>query len=406
MTSEPLGVGIVGLGRAFMLTLPALLGHASIRIAGAMDPRPEARARFENEFRTRSYETLEGLLGDLAVEAVYIASPHAFHAEQTIAALEAGRHVLVEKPMATTLADCIAMADAADRTGRILMVGPSHGFDAPVRLAADLIARGDLGTVRLVTALNYTDFLYRPRRPEELDSQQGGGVVYSQATHHIDVVRRLVARDLRSVRAFTGDWDPERSTEGAYSALVTFSGGAAASIGYSGYGRYDSDELMDWVSELGQRKNPESYGAARSRLTEGTSEPEVFLKLERAYGALGINDQPDPAAFHEHFGFVLVSCEEADLRLTADGVWVYGNSSRIFHALPPPDMPRSAPIEDLVQAVRFGRTPVHDGRWGAQTVACCDALLRSSREQREIFLSLSGRDQNQTLSKGVTQCRD
>ena len=76
MTNWPLGVGIVGLGRAFMLTLPALVRHNSIRIAAAMDPRPEARARFETEFGARGYDSLEGLLGDPAVEAVYIASPH------------------------------------------------------------------------------------------------------------------------------------------------------------------------------------------------------------------------------------------------------------------------------------------------------------------------------------------
>ncbi|MFX8719861.1 gfo/Idh/MocA family oxidoreductase, partial [Acinetobacter baumannii] len=81
---------------------------------------------------------------------------------------------------------------AAEDAGRFLIVGPSHGFDEPVRSAATLIASGRFGRVRMVTALNFTDFLYRPRRPAELETSRGGGVVYSQAAHQVDVVRRLV----------------------------------------------------------------------------------------------------------------------------------------------------------------------------------------------------------------------
>ncbi|MEI2559271.1 Gfo/Idh/MocA family oxidoreductase, partial [Acinetobacter pittii] len=84
------------------------------------------------------------------------------------------------------------------------------------------------GKVRLVNAFNYTDFMYRPRRPEELDSERGGGVVYSQAAHQIDVVRRIVRQPVESVRAVAANWDASRPSEGAYSALMTFASGAAA----------------------------------------------------------------------------------------------------------------------------------------------------------------------------------
>ena len=100
-----------------------------------------------------------------------------------------GKHLLVEKPMALTLADCAAMTHAAQAAGVALVVGHSHSFDAPVARTRELIAERPFGRLRMIHALNYTDWLYRPRRPEELGD--GGGVLFNQAPHQVDVVRLL-----------------------------------------------------------------------------------------------------------------------------------------------------------------------------------------------------------------------
>src|SRR6185295_7442700 len=147
-------------------------------------------------------------------------TPHQFHAEHARLAFAAGNHVLVEKPMALTLDECRAMIDAAHAAKRHLIVGHSHSFDAPILLTRKLIQEGTYGKLKMVSALNFTDFLYRPRRPEELDTSKGGGAVYNQAAHHVDIVRLLGGGLLRSVRACTGAWDPARPTEGAYSAFL------------------------------------------------------------------------------------------------------------------------------------------------------------------------------------------
>ena len=133
---KALRIGIVGLGRGFMLTLPALRAHPRVEIAAAFDLRASPRAQFTREFGAKSYESLEGLLA-ADIDAVYIATPHELHATQAIAALGAGKHVLVEKPMAISVAGCVAMEAASRRAGKLLLVGPSHGFDAPVRRAAE-----------------------------------------------------------------------------------------------------------------------------------------------------------------------------------------------------------------------------------------------------------------------------
>jgi phthalate 4,5-cis-dihydrodiol dehydrogenase len=381
-----LNIGVVGLGRGFMLMAPTFRADPRCRLVAAADPRAEAQERFAAEFGGRSYGLAQDLFNDPMVDAVYVASPHQHHAEQVIEAARAGKHVLVEKPMALRVEDCAAMADAAREAGTHLIVGPSHGFDPPVALAADLVAGGAYGPVRMVSALNYTDFLYRPRRPEELDTVQGGGVVFSQAAHQVDVVRRLVGAPVASVRAQVGSWDPARPADGAYTAFLTFEGGASASLTYSGYGRFDTDELMGWIGETGRPKDPASYGTARRRLASAASEAD--LKVGRAYGAASA-DAP-PAQHHEHFGPVVVSCELADLRPTADGVIVHGNEATTFHPAPPPTVPRQGVIDELWSAVVEGRPPLHSGEWGLANLAVCLAILRSSDEGREVALAELG----------------
>ena len=381
MPDRVLRLGVVGLSRGFDLTRPTLAGDPRVRLIAAADPRPEARAAFQMEFGGNAYETAESLYADPEVEVVYVAAPHGTHADLALRAAAAGKHLIVEKPMALDLAACAGMIEAAHAAGVTLIVGPSHGFDPPVALAAEIIASGEVGPVRLINMLTFTDFLYRPRRPEELVTAQGGGVVFSQAAHQVDVVRRLAGAPVATVRALVGRWDPTRPTEGAYQALLTFEGGASATLTYSGYGRFDTDALMEGIGETGRPKDA-PYGAARRRLAEGG---ELSLKAGRAYRS-ATPPQPPPGA-HEHFGFVLVVCERGDLRLTPSGVEVYGLESRRFAPCAPPRFGREALVDELWGAVVEGRTPLHSGAWGRENLATCLAILRSAAEGREVALA-------------------
>lgn len=379
-----LRIGVAGLGRAFVLMAPTFLADLRCELVAAADPRPEARARFVADFGARAHESFQALLDDPAVEAVYIATPHEHHAAQAIAAAGAGKHLLVEKPMALSLADCAAMAAAARAAQVSLVVGPSHSFDAPIAMAAQIVASGEFGPARMATALNYTDFLYRPRRPEELDTGRGGGAVFSQAVHQIDVVRRLVGRPIERVRAQAGRWDAARPTEGAYAAWLGFEGGAAANLTYSGYGRFDTDELQGWVGELGAARNPAEYGRARRGLAR-SPQTEAAQKDARGYGPVGVGGGR-AGWLHEHFGFVLVSCDRADLRPTPRGVLVYGDDEVSERLAPPATVPRQGVIDELYAAIVDGAAPLHSAEWGAANLAACLALLDSSAQGREIVL--------------------
>jgi phthalate 4,5-cis-dihydrodiol dehydrogenase len=385
---EPLRLGIIGLGRAFTLMLPTLSIHPLIRLVAACDPRADARARFSADFQASAYEMPEELCADPAIQAVYVASPHQLHVDHVILAAQYGKHVLVEKPMALTIADCLAMIQAAERSGIHLLVGHSHSYDLPYLRTREMIRTGAYGRVRMVTALNFTDFLYRPRRPEELDTNVGGGVVFSQAAHHVDVVRLLIGSRALAVRAFTGVWDQARPTEGAYSAQIAFEDGAFASLTYSGYGRFDTDEFTDWFGELGHRRDPEVYGSSRALLRMvKTPEEEARLKNRRSYGPVGKDAFESGCGLsHNHFGFVVVSCELADLRPLPQGVLIYANDNRRMENLPSPDIPRSEVVDELYASAVLGQHPLHSGEWGLATLEICLAILESSAKGQQVVL--------------------
>ena len=124
-----------------------------------------------------------------------------------------------------------------------------------------------------------------------------------------------------------------------------------------------------------------AYGAAR-RMLQGD---ELELKNARNYGG------PDFTAaagnrLHQHFGLLIASCEGADLRPLPSGVMIYANEARRLEPLPAPKVQRAEVIDELYGAIVEGKPPRHDGNWGAATLEVCLAILRSSREGREIAL--------------------
>lgn len=388
MNERKLRIGALGLGRAFSLMVPTFARHPRVEMAAGADPRAEACAQFRKDFGGRSYTSIEELCDDPNVEAVYISTPHEMHAPQAKYAASKGKHLLIEKPMALSLEDCAAMTDAARHAKVALVVGHSHSFDAPIAKARELIASGIYGKLRMIHAMQYTDWLYRPRRPEELSD--GGGVLFNQAPHQVDVARYLAGGMATNVRALSGAWDENRPATAAYSALMTFADGAFASLTYSGFAHFDSDEFMGWIGEGGQPKDASRYGISRRAMVATTREDEAAWKNARIYG--GANFSEPRSMFnlelrHPHFGVVVASCDHADLRPTADGVMVYADNEAHFEALPPPAVPRGEVIDELYAAVVNGVTPKHGGEWSLATMEVCLAMRDSARAGKEIALT-------------------
>jgi phthalate 4,5-cis-dihydrodiol dehydrogenase len=370
-----------------MLMLPTFVADPRVRLSAGLDPRDEATMRFAAEFKANIHSSVEALAADPAVDVVYVASPAEHHATHAIAAAKSGKHVLVEKPMAQSLAECQSMVDAADRAGVQLVVGHSHSFDRPILRTRELIASGAYGTPKMIAAQYYTDFLYRLRRPAELDPEKGGGVILNQGAHQVDIVRLLAGGKAKSVRALAGRWDPTRPVDGAYAALLDFEGGVFASLLYQGYGHFDGDELCGGVTELGQPRDRNQRGAARRRLASlASASEEVAAKAARNYGGAAEASYASDNLWHQHFGLVVVSCERADLRPLPNGVMVYADEEAKLDPLPPPRIPRVEVIDELFAAVSDGKPALHDGRWGMATLEVCLAMVDSARENRDIAL--------------------
>ncbi len=380
--ADPIGLGIVGLGMAGAVMVQAAAAHSGYALKAAADPHPAPRDAFARDHNARAHADIQELCADPAVEVAYIATPHQFHKPHAIVAAEHGKHIILEKPMALTLADCDAIIAAVERHKVHLVVGHTHAFDPAVRLMRGVIARGELGRLGMVHSFNYTNFLYRPRRPEELDTARGGGILFNQVPHQIDTARLLAGGLVRSVRAQATALDPARPTEGGCAALLQFESGVAASLVYSGYDHFDSDEWHFGISERGAAK-PIDHGAARRGLMRVADEPRQRTE-SYAYGSVGGVLPPH----QPHFGVTIASCADGDMRASADGVTVYGRDG--LRELPIPrgeGMPgRREVLDDMRTAIRTGEPPLHDGRWGKATVEVALAILQSTREGREVAL--------------------
>jgi phthalate 4,5-cis-dihydrodiol dehydrogenase len=383
LDGEPIGLGIAGLGMAGALMVRAAAQHRGFRLAAAADPHAAPREAFARDFNARAYADIGPLCEDPAVAAVYIATPHQFHAAHAMLAAARGKHIILEKPMALALADCDAIIAAVAKAGVHLIVGHTHAYDPAIRVMRSLIASGELGRLGMIASWNYTDYLYRPRRPEELDTAQGGGILFNQVPHQIDVARLLGGGLVRSVRAHAGRLDPARPTEGHAIAFLAFADGVAASLVYGGYDFFDSDEWHEWISERGTPKAP-AHGAARRALAIRQRDEAELRTAMFAYGAAAGGEPPH----QPHFGVTIATCARGELRASADGVTVYGEAGRreVAIAQGPRWIGRGNVLDDLWAAIRADRKPVHDGNWGKATLEVALAIEASAREGREIAL--------------------
>jgi 1,5-anhydro-D-fructose reductase (1,5-anhydro-D-mannitol-forming) len=189
----------------------------------------------------RVHASLDAFLADPDVDAVVVATPNSLHAQHVIAALRAGKHVLVEKPMATSVDDAREMVRAAREAGRILGVGFHFRHHALVAEAQRRIASGEIGAVAQVTAQFNLAFSPPPRltiahSPWKRDPEQMGhaGALMGMGVHLIDVVRFLTGQEVTAVQAIASGMTPEAPLESMGQALLEFDGGAQGHILYGG----------------------------------------------------------------------------------------------------------------------------------------------------------------------------
>jgi phthalate 4,5-cis-dihydrodiol dehydrogenase len=373
---QMLKIGIVGLGNAASMIMPALKASGDAVLAGAADIRVEARAKVAETYGVPAVATIEELVR-CDLDAVWIATPNQFHADQAVAAANAGKHVICEKPMALSLAECDRMIGAAAANGVKLLLGHSKLAQAPVRKMREILTGGMLGRVIQIATWNYNDWLQRPRLRAEVDTEEGGGICYRQAPHQVDIIRYLVGKPAQTIRGFVHRADPSFPTEGDYTALLSFEGGTPASLVYNAYGYFDISELTWNIGEGGRMQRPR-YGGKRA---SGAVTPEIrYAKREAT--APGERHQP-------FYGLTIVSCERGVIRQSPDGIFIYDASGcREVACDDQPSIHRD--VAELAAAIAEQRAPFPDGAWGKATLEICLGLLESAASGRDVTLRYQG----------------
>lgn len=183
----PVNVALAGLGRAGWNIHARTIRRLpdKFRVAAAFDGLPGRRAQAAAELGCRVCERYDELLTDPGVELVVIAAPTQLHADWTVQALEAGKDVLCEKPVARDLAECDRMAEAQRRTGRRLVVFQNRRFTPAFRKVREVAASGALGELVLVRS---SWCMYRRRWDWQTVRGLGGGALRNAGAHFLDLV--------------------------------------------------------------------------------------------------------------------------------------------------------------------------------------------------------------------------
>ncbi len=388
-----LKLGIVGIGVGAAEILPAMDAMEDVELVAGADLSHEVLERFKGRYPAANiHDSIEKLCDDANVEAVWISSPNRFHCPHALAAMRAGKHVVVEKPIALSLNEAASMVEAADKHGVKMLAGHTRSFSLPTRAMRQVIASNKLGRLCALNIWAYSDWMLRPRTADELDITQGGGVPYRQGPHQVDTVRLLGGGLVRSVRGMVGQWMPERPIPGYYSAFLEFEDGTPATIVHNGYGYFLGAELVPWGTSK-QRYTLEERVAVRKSMRNGERDENQDKQDLRIGGKVEKEifrrSEPEPWV-PEDLGMVLVSCERGDIRHSQHGLFIYDDEGlRDISLTPEKEMgpsQRRAELEELYDAVVLGKPLFHDGKWGMATLEVCLAIMESAREHREIML--------------------
>jgi len=376
--SLDLRVGVAGLGAVSGQVLPVFGRTPNVQLAGAADIRTEALEKFKLKYSAPVYDSVEAMCRNPNIDAVWICTPNALHAEHTILAANYGKHVIMQKPMAVTLEECDAMTEAARHNNVKLVQGHSKIYNAPIKKMREVVKSGRLGRVIQINTWNYKGWLQRPRIASEVDTSVGGGVVYRQGPHQIDIIRSIGGGMVEKVRAITGRWDPHFDTEGNYTVLLEFDDGTPATMILNCYGFFDITELTWGIGEGGYENIADSTRSRFERPVEPSVKYAMPTHAEQTRARGGNRRQP-------FFGLTLVSCEGGDIRQSPDGLYVYTKNGR--EEVPcPKENARGPELAELQKSIEENRQPFPGGSWGKATMEVVLAILQSSREKREVEL--------------------
>ncbi len=345
--------GIIGCGAIGPTHAAALAALPDVELVAVADPLPERAGDLAERFNVPGvYADAAELLADAAVDVVCLCTPSGAHADGTVAALEAGKHVVVEKPMDVTVEACDRVLAAQQRTGRLVSVISQHRFDPATERVKGLVDAGTLGRLVLVTAdvkWFRTQAYYDAGRWRGTWALDGGGAVMNQGIHTVDLLLHL-AGPVRTVYAQTRTAAHDRiEVEDVAAATLTFANGAIGTL------------VATTAAFDGLPARVDLFGTAGTAILEGDA---VRLVKVRGDPTLAVSE---PAAAHA------LSVAASGTAAAAASALTWGDAHR-------------AQLADVVRCLRTGGRPRSDAADGRAAVRLVRAVYESARSGRPVEL--------------------
>jgi predicted dehydrogenase len=211
--------------------VPGLLGARECELAGIASRSPARAREAATRWGCAPYESYEALLADASIDAVYVPLPNHLHAEWTIKALEAGKHVLCEKPLALSVAEVDAVAEASRRSGRLVLEAFMYRHVPRWRRAVELVRKGAIGDPRLVKVVFA---FWVPTSPPNIRFQQGtgGGIIWDMGCYAVNMARGMLGQEPSELFCF-GEVRVGQPTETTVTGAMRFAQGRMAPFSVS-----------------------------------------------------------------------------------------------------------------------------------------------------------------------------
>ena len=347
--ATPLKVGLLGAGGITNAHLPAYLKHPDrVQLTAVCDiAEPRAQELAKKAGVEAVYTDLDKMLREADIDAVDNCTGHPQHAALTIAAAEAGKHVIVEKPMAINVQECREMIAAADKAGVTLMVAQNLRYSPEAVAVKRFIDEGKLGDILAVR----THLIRRSGSggayARYSDAKQGGGILNAEQVHHIDLLRYYVG-NVKRLTAACKSMGPGmlNGAEDMVVASFTFENGAVGDL-FGSWGAHLSTEDRSYMV----------FG------TEGT-----------------IHSTPPRLPEHHHFGTMMLGLKEQRMIDPAfEPIDTRGT-----------DLPSADGFDNEIlhfeECVRTGREPISSGRDNIETIKIIHGIFESSRTGKPVDL--------------------
>ena len=257
---DKLRIGVLGTGVIVRGShLPALQNHPRAEVVAAANLRPESLKRLATDFNIpKTYTDFGEMAADPNVDAVVNALPNYLHASVSIQMLQAGKHVLCEKPMAMSVAEGEKMMEASRQSGGKLMIGHMWRFDREILWLRDVVASGRLGKIFKVKShevIIYEFFGEDPPTDSWFVKREfaGGGALADVGIHSFDTLR-FVLGEVRPTKVFAriGTYFKDIEVDDTATVMLEFEGGVAALIELGWYQLY-GDEKQGYTQVFGSK---------------------------------------------------------------------------------------------------------------------------------------------------------